>query len=266
MPTRRPPLGQHFLQSPDILDRIASYVRAAARQSGLVVEIGAGPGPLTRRLVDLGLRVTAIEIDPRLVEKLRSACPGVEVVQEDVLQVDFARLIPDRAVVAGNLPYYITSPILRKLCDASGRISEAILLVQEEVAHRVVAEPGGRDFGYLSVLCQVHSRPEMLFTVPPGAFRPPPQVTSAVVRLAMEERHRLWGVEDRDEFLRFVQLCFHQKRKTLRNNLQGRFGKEAVAGLAERGQRAEQLSPEQLAALWRQLRRRAATAQGVDPR
>lgn len=254
MPTRRPPLGQHFLHSPGILDRIAGYVRAAARESDLVVEIGAGPGPLTRRLVDLGLRVTAIEIDPRLAERLHASCPGVEVVQEDVLKLDFARLIPDRAVVAGNLPYYITSPILRKLCDAAGRISEAILLVQEEVARRVVAQPGGRNFGYLSVLCQAHSQPEMLFTVPPGAFRPPPQVMSAVVRLVMEQRYHHWGVEDRDEFLRFVQLCFHQKRKTLRNNLQGRFGREAVADLAEGGMRAEQLSPEQLAALWRQLR------------
>lgn len=251
MRPRRPPLGQHFLHSPTILDRIARHVRAAARHCDLVVEIGAGAGPLTRRLVDLGLRVVAVEIEPRLVEQLRSACPGVDIVQADVLEVDFARLMPERAVVAGNLPYYITSPILRRLCDAAERVSEAILLVQKEVALRVVAEPGGRDFGFLSVLCQAHARPEMLFSVPPGAFRPPPKVTSAVVRLEMEPRWVEWGVPDRDEFLRFVQLCFHQKRKTLRNNLQGRY---AVAGLAEARLRAEQLSAEQLALLWQRLR------------
>jgi 16S rRNA (adenine1518-N6/adenine1519-N6)-dimethyltransferase len=250
---RRPRLGQHFLRSPAILDRIAREAARAAAGCGFVVEIGAGPGPLTRRLLDSGLRVAAIEIDSRLVSRLRQNCPEAEVVEADVLEVDWAKLIPSQAVVAGNLPYYISSPILRRLCDASARIREAILLLQKEVAARVAARPGGRDFGYLSALCQCNARPEILFPVPPGAFRPAPRVFSAVVRLVMEPRLERWGIGDRDAFLRFVELCFHQKRKTLLNNLQSHPARSVLAGLPEARLRAEQLSPEQLAALWRRL-------------
>jgi 16S rRNA (adenine1518-N6/adenine1519-N6)-dimethyltransferase len=242
----RPPLGQHFLHSGAVLARIAQEVLAAAGPGEEVVEIGAGQGALTRRLVELGLRVKAIEIDPRLAEGLRSACPDAEVVEGDVLELDL------RGVVAGNLPYYITSPILRRLCDAGERVSAAILLMQKEVAERVAAGPGSRDYGFLSVLCQAHSRPEILFCVPPGAFRPPPKVMSAVVRMRMEPRWKEWGVGDREEFLHFVQRCFRQKRKTLRNNL----GREVVGELPEAGLRAEQLGPEAIAAFWGHVRRR----------
>jgi 16S rRNA (adenine1518-N6/adenine1519-N6)-dimethyltransferase len=254
---RRPPLGQHFLRSPAVLDRIAREVRSAAAAGERVIEIGAGPGPLTRRLLDLGLRVTAIEIDPRLTERLRDWCPEAKVVQADVLETDLAEQIPDRAVVAGNLPYYITSPILRRLFDAADRITAAVLLVQQEVAERICAGPGSRDRGFLSVLCQAHSRPECLVSVPPGAFRPPPKVTSAVVRLVMESRWAQWGVTQREPFLEFVQTCFRQKRKTLRNNLEGRYGRERVTALPEARLRAEQLSGEQLASLWRRLEGRS---------
>ncbi len=250
---RRPRLGQHFLHSAGVLDRIAREVRDLAGESGCVVEIGAGPGPLTTRLLNLGLRVTAIELDRRLVERLRSACPGAQVVEADVLTVDLAGLLSGPAVVAGNLPYYITSPILRRVFDAADKITAAVLLVQKEVADRICARPGSRDFGFLSVLCQSHSLPELLFTVPPGAFRPPPKVLSAVVRLEMAPRWAGWGVGRRDDFLEFVQTCFHHKRKTLRNNLEARFGKQAAAALPEARLRAEQLSPEQLAGLWRRL-------------
>jgi 16S rRNA (adenine1518-N6/adenine1519-N6)-dimethyltransferase len=241
----RPPLGQHFLQSEAVLAKIARELLAAAGPGGQVVEIGAGRGALTRCLVELGLRVQAVEIDPKLAEGLRSACPEADVVEEDVLQSDL------RGVVAGNLPYYITSPVLRRLCDAGEQVSAAILLMQKEVAERVVAGPGSRDYGFLSVLCQAHSRPEFLFSVRPGAFRPPPKVTSAAVRMKMEPRWKEWGVGDREEFLRFVQRCFHQKRKTLRNNLG-----QAVEGLPEAGLRAEQLGPEALAGLWRRVKGR----------
>ena len=259
-PSRRPPLGQHFLQSPAILERIARAVRTAAGDSGLVIEIGAGPGTLTGRLLALGLRVAAIEIDTRLAAALRvkhGQDPHLEVLEADILQVDLAQLISSRgvrrAVVAGNLPYYITSPILRRIFEAADRISEALVLAQKEVADRIVARPGTRDFSYLSALCQAHSRPELLFTVPPGAFRPPPKVVSALVRLSLEPRLAQWGVIDRQGFLDFAQLCFRQKRKTLLNNLEGRFGKERLAGIAETRLRAEQLGADQLAALWLRL-------------
>src|SRR5712692_10363221 len=161
--SRRAPLGQHFLRSPSILDRIAR-VAAAAGSSDLIIEIGAGPGTLTQRLLQLGRPVLAIEIDPRLAEGLRGR-PNLEVLEADVLQVDLRELIASRAagraLIAGNLPYYITSPILRMIFDAADRVSAAILLVQREVAARIAARPGTRDYGYLSVLCQAHSRPEI---------------------------------------------------------------------------------------------------------
>ncbi len=257
---RRAPLGQHFLHSPSILGRIAREVGAVSRGLELIVEIGAGHGTLTSRLLDLGPRVLAIEIDPRLAAALRAklgAHPRLELLQADILQVDLGELVaartPGPAAIAGNLPYYITSPILRRLFDAAGRISAGLFLVQKEVAARIVAAPGTRDFGYLSVLCQAHSRPEMLFTAPPGAFRPAPKVTSALVRLKIEPRLAQWGVADPNAFFEFAQLCFRQKRKTLLNNLVKRFGRERLAELPEARLRAEQLGADRLAALWLRL-------------
>lgn len=254
---RRPPLGQHFLRSPAVLDRMAREVSAAAGGSGLVVEVGAGRGQLTSRLLGLGCRVVAIEIDSTLAAALRSAHPGeprLELLEADVLEVDLRQLIASRtgrpAVVAGNLPYYITSPILHQVFDAGERLSQAVLLMQKEVAARVIARPGRRDFGYLSVLAQSHSRPELLFTVPPSAFRPPPKVTSALVRFVTGPRWAQWGVDDRRAFLDFARLCFQHKRKTLLNNLAGTFGRERLLGFEEAGRRAEQLGAERLAALW----------------
>ena len=257
---RRPRLGQHFLKSSSILERIAREVDACPGAGDLIVEIGAGAGALTRRLLRLGGRVAAIEIDPRLAAALRAEFavePRLELIEADILELDLGRLIRERtsgrAVVAGNLPYYITSPILRLLFDNADRISGAVFLMQREVAARVAARPGSRDFGYLSVLCQAHGRPQRLCGVPPGAFRPAPKVSSAVVRFSIEPRLSQWGVTDRKAFLDFVQQCFHQKRKTLLNNLQDRYGRERLRSLPEARLRAEQLAPERLAALWLHL-------------
>lgn len=257
---RRAPLGQHFLHSPSILNRIVRAAGAALRSAGLVIEIGAGPGMLTGRLLDLGKAVLAIEIDPRLAARLRGRFgehSGLEVLEADILQVDLRQVIaartPGRALVTGNLPYYITSPILRLIFDAAERIHEAILLVQKEVAARITARPSTRDYGYLSVLCQAHSRPELLLTVAPGAFRPAPKVTSALVRFPMEPRLSQWGILDREAFFEFTQLCFHHKRKTLLNNLEKRFGRKRMAAMPEARLRAEQLPPEQIAALFLRL-------------
>jgi len=257
---RRPPLGQHFLKSSSILDRIARAVEAAAVDSELIIEIGAGNGELTCRLLGQGRRVLAIEIDARLAGEVQAKLRqehSLEVLRADVLELDLRKLIAARtaqpAVVTGNLPYYITSPILRGIFDAGEVIAQAVLLMQREVAARVVARSGGRQYGFLSLLCQAHSRPELLFTAPPGAFRPAPRVTSALVRFPIEPRLKQCGVADRRAFLEFGQLCFQHKRKTLRNNLAGRFGKERLAGCPQARLRAEQLGLEGLAELWLRL-------------
>jgi len=261
-PHRRPPLGQNFLFSPSFLARIASEVASAAHHSGLIIEIGAGPGSLTKRLLEAGKHVSTIEVDPRLVARLRSSFgsqPNLEVIEGDILELNLEELIAaraagGRAVVAGNLPYYITSPILHRVFKAAPFISFALFLVQKEVAERITARPGTRDFGYLSVLCQAYAKPEIRFLIPPGAFRPQPKVTSALVRLDFELCLEKWGVTNPEAFLDFVKLCFSQKRKTLFNNLLRNFPRELLesrfAGMPELRLRAEQIEPERLAGIW----------------
>ena len=256
----RPRLGQHFLHSSSALARIARELGEQARDADLVIEIGAGLGALTGRLLTaVPARVLALEVDPRLAAALRrhDRDGRLEVLEADVLALDLAQLIGERtrrpAVIAGNLPYYITSPILNRILEAGAQVSAAVLLVQREVASRIVARPGTRDFGYLSVLCQAHGWPEALLTLPPSVFRPAPKVASTLVRLRIDPLYRQWGVTDRERFLDFARLCFQHKRKTLLNNLAPRFGRSRVETLPEAGLRAEQLSAERLAGLWTRL-------------
>lgn len=223
----------------------------------LVIEIGPGQGALTEHLLAAGARLTAIELDPGLAEGLRlshTGNPKFELIECDVLDADLKGIIKGRsgtpALLAGNLPYYITSPILRKVFDARPLVSQAVFLVQKEVALRIAAGPGSPDYGYLSVLCRLHSEPELLFSVGAGAFRPPPRVTSAVVRLKM----RADDAPD-SRFVEFLQRCFRQRRKTLRNNLSGMYSGEALAAAGANRLRAEQLGVEELRALWMRLER-----------
>ena len=204
--------------------------------------------------------VTAIEVDPVLVHYVRHkfgeaiAAGQLTVIEGDVLQTDLAGLAQGVApVIAGNLPYYITSPILEKVFALGNHWDRAVFLVQAEVAARISAQPGTRDFGYLSVLCQVQAETETLFTVPADAFRPPPKVESAVVRLTRRDMAAEWGISNVPAFLHFAQICFHQKRKTLRNNLAQAYGTEKIEGLPEGRMRAEQLSVKELAALFAKL-------------
>lgn len=193
----------------------------------------------------------AIEIDPVLVQYLRSkfrACATVEIVEGDILKTDLPADAP--IVVAGNLPYYIASPIIEKVLSLGPLLERAVFLVQKEVAERLTASPGSRDYGYLSVQTQVLSQAELLFTVAASAFRPPPKVDSAVVRL--NPRAALPMPEIRP-FLQFASRAFHQKRKTLRNNLLGPYDKALLDGIPETRRRAEQLSLDELVALWRSL-------------
>lgn len=238
-------LGQHFLVRGSVLERIAAA--ACPDHVELVVEIGPGRGALTEKLLSRSDRVVAIELDSFLVDHLRAKFDNrLEIIHSDVLAADLGQW--RGAPIVGNLPYYITSPILEKCAGLD--YPRAVFLMQKEVAERLVAAPGSRDYGYLSVKTALFARARLLFEVKPAAFHPPPKVDSAVVLL--ERRQPL--VPDPDAFLRFAGACFRQKRKTLRNNLAGHYGKEAVDALPEAGLRAEQLSIEQLARLYERLR------------
>jgi len=223
-----------------------------------VIEIGAGRGALTEPLLARAGRVIAIEVDTVLVHYLRQkfheaiAAGRLELIEGDVLQADFAAA-GERPVIAGNLPYYITSPILERVFRLHGACERAVFLVQAEVAERIAAGPGTRDFGYLSVLVQTRARAEILFPVGREAFRPQPKVDSAVVRLTPRDARAELDITDVAAFLKFAQHCFRHKRKTLRNNLGAVYGLKTIDALAEGRLRAEQVGLPELAALYRKL-------------
>ena len=147
----------------------------------LVVEIGPGRGALTEKLLERADRVAAIELDPELAEYLRTRYPRLELIEANALDADWSQWGP--GVLAGNLPYYIATPLISRYLRQPGLLSQAVFLMQKEVAERITARPGTREYGYFSVECQFLARTEYLFTVAPGAFRPPPKVDSAVIRL-----------------------------------------------------------------------------------
>ncbi len=253
-------LGQNFLTDAGWRARIADTVRGGP--GDVWIDIGAGHGEMTALLARNARRVIAVELDQRLVERLQSLAaqlPNVEVVAGDVLELDFAGIAgPNRFKVYGNLPYYITSPILHRLFEQAERIEAIYVVVQLEVAARLAARPGRREYGYLSVLAQFYSRPEIVLRIPRGAFRPPPKVTSALVSLRLPGERAGLDIANEAKFLEFVQACFAKKRKTLLNNLRPFIGSTpAAAALRAAGlrpdARAEQLSLEQFASLHRQL-------------
>ena len=240
--------GQHFLVKGSILERIASAACPAAED--LVIEIGPGKGALTEKLLKRAAHVVAIEVDHELVDYLRrkfAGEPRLEIVHADVLRTDLAQW--GRAPIAGNLPYYIASPIIERTVQLL--VPRAVFLIQKEVAERLVAHPGDREYGYLTVQTALFAGVRLLFEVKPGAFHPPPKVDSAVVLL--EPRTRDLGLTDSEAFLRFVGHCFRQKRKMLRNNLGPIYGKEEIDAWPESTLRAEKLSLEQFADMFRRL-------------
>ena len=249
---KRPPLGQHFLNRAAILDRIADA--ACPRPEPLVIEIGPGEGSLTVHLMERAARIVAIEVDPALAERLRARFAGhghFEVVHADVLDLDLAQWGP--ALVVGNLPYYITSPILDRVLAMGPNLKRAVFLMQKEVADRLSAQPGCRDYGFLTVRTRFRAWARTLFQVPPSAFSPPPKVESAVVQLDPRAPDEALPVSDAGRFLEFVGLCFRQKRKTIRNNLAGSFPREVIDACREAGLRAEQLTIEEFADLYQRL-------------
>ena len=264
MPQRpqRPKLGQNFLVSPTAQAAIADALGDLTHRT--VVEIGPGRGAITTLLAPRAHRLILIELDRDLAPRLRAQFadrPSVEVLQQDILSTDLAALRSDpsdRIQVVGNLPYYITSDILLHLFRAHAAIDRAVIMIQREVADRVSAHPGTRDYGLLSVTAQLYARVENLFTLPPGAFSPPPQVHSTVLRLTMAPRFAELGV-DPDPFLHFARACFAQKRKILSKNLRNAgFEPDRIKAALEKcgiepTARAEELPVEQLAALWKDL-------------
>jgi 16S rRNA (adenine1518-N6/adenine1519-N6)-dimethyltransferase len=267
-------LGQHFLADLDWREQIARAIRVSPHSSVPLppddrhcwIEIGSGHGEMTRHLLAVGGPVYAIEIDAPLIAGLRRLAkefPNLTVTAGDVLKTDISALAPGRRVrVYGNLPYFITSPILHHLFGYASVIDEMHFVIQTEVAERLAAQPGTRDYGYLSVVTQFYTRPEFVFEIPREAFNPPPEVTSALVTLRLPgERAKLaFGDElssgaDEARFLDFVKVCFSQKRKTLVNNLRllvkPEKAREALASLDLRADsRAEQLTVAQLAGLF----------------
>jgi 16S rRNA (adenine1518-N6/adenine1519-N6)-dimethyltransferase len=267
----KPKLGQNFLNDPEAIRRIPASLGDLTGRT--VVEIGPGRGAITEELAARAAHVLAVELDPLLAARLRAdfSPERVTVLEQDVLHFDFeaARAglaaAGERLLVVGNLPYGITSPILLKLAASHAAIDRAVLMVQREVADRVVAQPGSRDYGLLSVTVWMHGPAQRLFTLPPSAFSPPPQVYSTVFRWRFAPRFAELGVEEAG-FLHFVRQAFAQKRKTLANNLRAAGLSSAAvaealdqAGIAPQS-RAEEAPIEALAALWRWLEAKKAAS------
>jgi len=272
-PQNKPKLGQHFLTSEEAASRIVDALGDVSQST--VLEIGPGRGILTTPLARRARRLIAVELDRVLAAQLRlkfGMARNVEIIEADILAIDLDSLFgpkpglgrpgieikPQPAKVVGNLPYYITSDILLRLFEFSKYFESIVIMVQREVAERIAAEPGGSEYGLLSATAQLYARVESLFTLPPGAFAPPPKVHSSVLRLTISPRQEELGVAG-DGFIDFLRQSFGQKRKTLWNNLKEKYdGPVLKRALAEAKvkptARAETLSLEESAAVYRALR------------
>ncbi len=269
---RKPKIGQHFLASEAAAVRIVEALGDLSQAT--VLEIGPGRGAITELLAPKARRVIAVELDRVLSAQLRmkfGLYPNVEIIEGDFLKIELDTVFgpkpgsvrgglnfsPEPARVVGNLPYYITSDILLRLFEYRRYFSTIVVMVQKEVADRLAASAGSRDYGLLSATAQLYGRVEPLFTLPPTAFLPPPKVHSSVVRITIQPRLESLRVPE-DGFIAFLKLCFGQKRKTLWNNLKTRYDEGALrAAMAKSGVkpaiRAEALPLEKTAALFRAL-------------
>jgi len=269
---RKPKLGQNFLTDENAARRIVEALGDVS--SSTVLEIGPGRGALTGLLLERAGRLIAIELDRVLAAQLRlkhATRRNLEIVEGDALAIDFGTLVMrapgplrhiapgslEKAHVVGNLPYYITSDLLLRLFAFHDLFSTMVLMVQREVGDRLAASPGSRDYGLLSATAQLYARVEKLFTLPPGAFSPPPKVHSSVLRLTIEPKLEKLGVPEQ-EFLDFLRLSFAQKRKTLVNNLKPRFPEADLRAALSAARlrpdvRAEAAPLEKMAAIFRRL-------------
>jgi len=277
-------LGQHFLGDPGWREKIARAIRVSphglqppaqvSAEDYCWIEIGAGHGEMTEHLLKSGAPVIAVELDPPLVAALQHLAqrhPNLTVVEGDVLETDLAALAAGRRMrIYGNLPYYITSPILHHFFEYAGQIDVAHIVIQLEVAARLTARPGTKQYGYLSVVTQFYARPDFALRLPPAAFRPPPEVASALVSLRFPSEEAKMEPQEAAKFLDFVKTCFAQKRKTLSNNLRPLAVPERVRQILQglklrEDSRAEQLTVAQFLALYRAISS-APSAGGPDSR
>ena len=269
---RKPKLGQNFLIDHGVARRIVEALGDVSNRT--VIEIGPGEGVLTDVLVKRAKHVIGIELDRVLAAQLRmryATRDNVEILESDFVTVEFPSMLgrrpgplhdlrptkPDTVDIVGNIPYYVTSDIVLRILSLSQKLERAVIMVQREVADRISAEPGSRDYGLLSATAQLYARVDNLFTVPPEAFNPPPEVYSTVLRLTMAPRLEELQVEE-DPFIRLLKLAFAQKRKTLANNLKGTYTDASIkAGLKAAGLRsdvrAEAVPLDKMAALSRSL-------------
>jgi 16S rRNA (adenine1518-N6/adenine1519-N6)-dimethyltransferase len=274
---KRPKLGQHFLTDHHAAGRIVDALGEVSDKT--VIEIGPGRGVLTKTLAERARRLIAIELDRVLAAQLRMSLvrfENVEIIEGDILSIDFSTVlgprpgmnhpgilhVPEKTRLVGNLPYFITSDILLHLFQYHPYFATIVIMVQEEVADRIAAKPGSRDYGLLSATVQLYARVEKLFSLPPDAFNPPPKVHSAVLRLTINPQMDRLRVPEQ-EFIAFLKLSFGQKRKTLANNLKSRFDSRLLSAALKKaglqpGVRAEAVSLEKMAALFRGLTAAAA--------
>lgn len=226
-------LGQNFLLDPNVLDKITD---AADIDDG-VLEVGPGFGVLTKRLCETGKKVVSVEIDRRLIPVLDftlAEFDNVKIIEKDILKTDVKAIIDEefdgkKISVAANLPYYITTPIITKLIEEKLPIKNIVVMVQKEVAERIAANPGKKDYGAISVLCQYYTNPRLVTIVPAGSFYPPPKVDSAVLCMEVQDKPNV-EVLDEKLFFRVVRAAFSQRRKTLLNCLASGFscGKDTL--------------------------------------
>ncbi len=240
-------LGQNFLIDAYTVQKIVEAAEICAGDE--VLEIGAGIGTLTQGLLEAGAKVTAVELDKKLPAVLKETLAGYEnfrLVEGDILKINLAELMPQKFKVAANLPYYITTQILLTLLEKNLPVTKIVTMVQREVAERMVAAPGSKIYGALSVAVQFRADSKIAFEVPPESFLPPPKVTSAVV--VCDVRKPPFEV-DEDFFFKVVRTAFAQRRKTLLNSLAS-FGREKIlASGIDSSRRAETLSLEEFAKL-----------------
>lgn len=239
-PRTKKSLGQHFLKDTNMIQKIVDAIPAAPTDR--IIEIGPGAGAITGPILNKYEDLIAIELDQRMVEHLSEQYPSLKIVNEDILKSDWASYMTSEKPVhvVGNLPYYITSQILFKVLEYREMVTSALLMMQKEVAERIVAEPRNKEYGILSVQTQLMSSPEILFDVPPGVFSPPPDVNSAVLKLTFDKP----ALDCSDTHLKtVVRMAFNQRRKKLSNALK-RLNAELPVDEFDFNLRAEALPPE----------------------
>ncbi len=214
-------LGQHFIIDKNIIRKIINAFSPS--ENDLIVEIGPGKGILTDELVKHSKNLILVEIDNQLVADLRTKFPELKIINKDILECNFSTdFFESKYRIIGNLPYYITSQILFKIFDNKNNIIDAMIMIQKEVAERLVAKPSSKEYGILSVFTQFYSDVEILFNVSKNVFYPKPEVDSSIVRLNLKSEIKLNKLEE-NTFRRIVKTAFNQRRKILKNSLKNMF-------------------------------------------